>query len=158
MSNDMSIIFGIALFLMAIGAMIPVINSSFASTYTTTVNGTEQYNSMTGNSGDHPNNCDRVYKTEYEALYGINLSMYTYTLTGIYFIMNDSTAASYGLAPCTPAQATSTSIWSVIGSAFGMLIWSFGGIPIWLDATLFMALRITLVLIIARNIWIGGGG
>ncbi len=53
---------------------------------------------------------------------------------------------------------SSVGAFNVIGSIFGMFFWTFGGVPIWLDVLLFLPIRILLALIIARNIWIGGGG
>lgn len=46
----------------------------------------------------------------------------------------------------------------ILLSVLSMFFWTFGGIPAWLDATVFMLLRITLALTIARNVWVGGGG
>lgn len=46
---------------------------------------------------------------------------------------------------------------SVFLSVVSMFFWSFGALPFWLDA-LFVIFRIQLALLIARNIWIGGGG
>ena len=40
----------------------------------------------------------------------------------------------------------------------GVLLWDFSGlIPTWLNFILMM-LKIVLILVIARNVWIGGGG
>lgn len=47
--------------------------------------------------------------------------------------------------------------WKIIGSVMSMFFWTFGALPFWLDAV-FVILRITLAITIARNIWIGGGG
>jgi len=49
------------------------------------------------------------------------------------------------------------SAFDVIASILKMFFWTFGTLPTWLD-TLFIILRITLVLTVARNIWVGGGG
>ena len=49
------------------------------------------------------------------------------------------------------------SAWDVIVSIFKMFFWTFGSIPSWLDAILFIPMRIVLVVLIARNIWVGGG-
>jgi len=49
------------------------------------------------------------------------------------------------------------SLKSVIWSVVKMFFWTFGSIPTWLDLIVFLPLRIILALIIARNIWIGGG-
>ena len=46
---------------------------------------------------------------------------------------------------------------SVIAGIFNVVFWGFGILPFWLNM-IFMVLRITLVITIARNIWIGGGG
>ena len=47
-------------------------------------------------------------------------------------------------------------IFSVLFSVGKMFFWTFGSLPFWLDA-IFVIFRIILALIIARNIWIGGG-
>ena len=52
---------------------------------------------------------------------------------------------------------TVVGFWNVFLSVLSMFFWTFGAIPIWLDAV-FMVLRIILVLTVARNVWIGGGG
>ena len=58
-----------------------------------------------------------------------------------------------------PDDARSTvGAFNVIGSVFAMFFWTFGIIPVWFDLIIFLPLRITLALIVARNIWIGGGG
>ena len=53
---------------------------------------------------------------------------------------------------------TSTKAYKVIKSLFKIFFWSFGALPTWIEWIIFIPLRILLVLIIARNIWIGGGG
>jgi len=45
----------------------------------------------------------------------------------------------------------------IVLSIFKMFFWTFGSIVWWLDLTIFMSMRIILALIIARNVWIGGG-
>ena len=52
---------------------------------------------------------------------------------------------------------TTLTIVDVIVSVISMFFWTFGAIPFWLDS-FFLLLRVTLALIIARNVWIGGGG
>ena len=52
---------------------------------------------------------------------------------------------------------TVASAWNIFLSVLSMFFWTFGALPFWLDA-IFMILRVTLVMTIARNIWIGGGG
>lgn len=51
----------------------------------------------------------------------------------------------------------STSIFDVVSSVAMMFFWTFGALPFWLDM-FFVIIRIILILTIARNIWIGGGG
>ncbi len=46
---------------------------------------------------------------------------------------------------------------TVIKSVFLMFFWSFQ-VPLIIELVIFMPLRILLALIIARNIWVGGGG
>ncbi len=48
-------------------------------------------------------------------------------------------------------------IFDVLLSVMSMFFWSFGALPFFLEA-IFLVFRIVLVLTIARNIWIGGGG
>lgn len=50
-----------------------------------------------------------------------------------------------------------TSALKVVGSIFLMFFWTFGALPWWLDLV-FIVFRTMLALIIARNIWVGGGG
>ena len=52
---------------------------------------------------------------------------------------------------------TSLQIWRILVSMGTMFFWTFGGLPAWMDILMFVP-RLTLVLIIARNVWIGGGG
>lgn len=47
---------------------------------------------------------------------------------------------------------------SVLASILKMFFWTFGDLPFWIDIVLFIPLRLIFVAIIARNIWIGGGG
>ena len=54
--------------------------------------------------------------------------------------------------------ATSTSIWEILLSVLSMFFWTFGAIPTVIDLVVLMPVRIIGILIIARNIWIGGGG
>lgn len=48
-------------------------------------------------------------------------------------------------------------IFKVIGSVFKMFFWGFGQVPLWINIAILWPLRILLALIIARNIWVGGG-
>ena len=45
----------------------------------------------------------------------------------------------------------------VLGSVLSMFFFTFGSIPTFIDVAIFIPLRLLLVLIISRNIWIGGG-
>ena len=65
------------------------------------------------------------------------------TVTGIYDIFS--------------VGAQGVTFLNVMFSIVMMFFWSFNGLPFWLNL-LFIPIRIILVLIIARNIWIGGGG
>jgi hypothetical protein len=47
-------------------------------------------------------------------------------------------------------------IWQVFISIGKMFFWTFGTLPLWLDSV-FLMVRIILIVTIARNIWIGGG-
>ncbi len=51
---------------------------------------------------------------------------------------------------------SSVSAFRVISSVVSMFFWSFE-VPAWINAIIFMPLRIMLLIIVARNIWIGGG-
>lgn len=55
-----------------------------------------------------------------------------------------------------PLPKGSTSIFDVFWSVVKMFFWTCGALPAWLDA-IFLIFRITLILIVARNLWIGGG-
>jgi hypothetical protein len=130
---------------MVVGAAIPFINDSFDSTYSTTVNGTRVYYDISDDMSANPDiNCTAFYE-QFAAGYGLTPPI------------SEATARAYGLPVC-PGTVHNFNVWTVITSMFGMIFWSFGGIPFWLDITFFMALRLALFLLIARNIWIGGGG
>jgi hypothetical protein len=51
---------------------------------------------------------------------------------------------------------TAVGAFEVLGSIFSMFFWTFGALPFWLDM-IFVAIRLVMAGIIARNIWIGGG-
>ncbi len=51
----------------------------------------------------------------------------------------------------------SLSIFDIMFSVLLMFFWTFGALPVWLDL-IFLVFRVTLILIIARNLWVGGGG
>jgi len=50
------------------------------------------------------------------------------------------------------------SAWKVFKTVSTMFFWEFSYLGFWLNAVLFLPLRIVFWLTIARNIWIGGGG
>lgn len=145
MGNDVSIAFCLMFFLMIIGAVIPFTNAAFGDTYIVNANGTAVYNDITDDFEPNPDfNCTAFYE-QFATNYGLTPPI------------SEETARAYGLPLC-PGTVYSFNVWTIIGSMFGMMFWSFGGIPFWLDITLFLALRITFFFIVARNIWIGGGG
>lgn len=58
------------------------------------------------------------------------------------------------------SSASKISLFTVGITILKLAAWDFGDtleLPVWLDAV-FTLMAITLVLLIARNIWIGGGG
>lgn len=57
-----------------------------------------------------------------------------------------------------PSDMTSISAWKVFKSVIAMFFWTFGSLPFIIDLLIFEPIRIIAYLIIARNIWIGGGG
>lgn len=50
------------------------------------------------------------------------------------------------------------SAWDVLISMFKMFFWTFGDLPFWIDLIFFIPVRVLLLIILARNLWIGGGG
>lgn len=67
----------------------------------------------------------------------------------------DANAGTHGLTDVTP---NAVNAWSVIASLILVNLWTFGGVPWYIDLTFLMVIRVTLAFVIARNIWIGGGG
>jgi hypothetical protein len=57
-----------------------------------------------------------------------------------------------------PDDLSSISAWSVIKSVFLMFFWTFGSLPLTIELLIFEPIRIIGYVIVARNIWIGGGG
>ncbi len=51
----------------------------------------------------------------------------------------------------------SVGIFDVFGSIVKMFFWTCGSLPLFIDL-FFLLIRIILYIIIARNLWIGGGG
>ena len=62
-----------------------------------------------------------------------------------------------GILGTFSAGAQGVSFLKIFFSVALMFFWTFGALPFWIDM-IFLILRTILVLIIARNIWIGGGG
>lgn len=54
------------------------------------------------------------------------------------------------------SSISSINAFDIIGSVFKMFFWTFGDLPFYIDL-IFVPLRIILALVIARNIWVGGG-
>lgn len=46
---------------------------------------------------------------------------------------------------------------SILGNIFLLPFWTFG-LPAWVNLWILLPLRIPFIFIIARNIWVGGGG
>ena len=69
------------------------------------------------------------------------------------------TAAEYNVDDVTGDLDTPNAVnaFTILISIFKIFFWTFGSIPTWLDVILFTPMRIILALIIARNVWIGGG-
>lgn len=71
---------------------------------------------------------------------------------------NSSVSTLSGDVSNSVKDANSVSAFKVILSVLSMFFWTFGSLPLYLDLLVFLPLRIILALVIARNIWIGGGG
>ena len=56
-----------------------------------------------------------------------------------------------------PSSLSPSGAFSIIKSIGLMFLWTFGGVPWYIDI-IFVIMRITLVITLARNIWVGGGG
>lgn len=52
---------------------------------------------------------------------------------------------------------TDVSAWELIKSFFKVFFWSFGTFPFWLEGILGV-MKLVLIITVARNIWVGGGG
>lgn len=62
-----------------------------------------------------------------------------------------------GLTSIDSDDATSSvGLFTVLGSVFTMFFWTFGNLPVWLDAFLFIPLRVILAYVIIR-VARGGG-
>ena len=113
MSNDITILYGIIILFVAVGALLPGFQKEFGQEV----------------GQDWRSDTDNIHNEQ---------------VSGI----QDDTGW-LGVAP---------SVFSVIKSIASMFIWTFGGLPWWLDLFLFVPLRLIAFGIVARNIWIGGGG
>jgi len=51
----------------------------------------------------------------------------------------------------------SSNLWTILNNIFKMFFWTYGLLPWWLDA-IFIPLRVVFAFLVARNVWIGGGG
>lgn len=51
-----------------------------------------------------------------------------------------------------------TNLVIVFLSVIKMFFWTFGDLPFWVDLLILTPMRFILVLTIARNVWVGGGG
>lgn len=83
-------------------------------------------------------------------------------ITPIIALEFDEDATSPNVDSLTTDVSEDTSVSSVtafqyIGSIFTMFFWNFFGFPVWLNVV-FTPFRIALGFIVARNIWVGGGG
>lgn len=52
---------------------------------------------------------------------------------------------------------SSLTIWQVIFNLFTIPFWTFG-LPGWVNLWILLPIRLPFVFVIARNIWVGGGG
>lgn len=53
---------------------------------------------------------------------------------------------------------SSLTIWKVLLSVIKMFFWTFGDLPIIIDAIIMLPLRLGFAFLVARNVWVGGGG
>lgn len=56
------------------------------------------------------------------------------------------------------SSPSAISILSILLSIAKMFFWTFGQIPFLIDTLVMTPLRLTFIFLIARNIWVGGGG
>lgn len=52
---------------------------------------------------------------------------------------------------------SSLSAFNIISSMFLMFFWTFGQVPLIVEITILLPVRLAIAFIIARNVWIGGG-
>lgn len=55
-------------------------------------------------------------------------------------------------------SVSTTNAFTVLLSVVKMFFWTFGDLPFVIDLVIFIPLRLVFLLVIVRNIWIGGGG
>ena len=55
------------------------------------------------------------------------------------------------------AGGAGVSIFTVLLSILKMFTWTFGSVPLLIDALFLTPIRIAFVFLVARNIWVGGG-
>ena len=53
---------------------------------------------------------------------------------------------------------TAVNAYTILVSIGSMFVWSFGFVPTAIDIIILIPLRLILLTVIARNVWIGGGG
>lgn len=111
MGNDMTILYGIIILFIAIGALLPLVQADLNTTASTAYS---------------PNT---IYTTSKEGL--------------------ETESGFWGTAP---------GLWQTLKSIVAMFFWTFGGLPFYVDLFIFIPLRLLAFGIIARNIWVGGGG
>jgi len=119
MANDITILGGIMLFFIVVGAIVPLVNATFES-------------------DDQPR--QDIYN-------------FTGNVSEVAKDLSDNSIDPTWLNPTGSLNAL-----TVLTSILSMFFWTFGAIPFWLDLVIFLPLRLIFVSIIARNIWIGGGG
>ena len=81
-----------------------------------------------------------------------NLTDYTNSTQNI----NDDNWSLFDPASWIPKEILM--FFRIIFTFMNITFWGFGSVPFWLNMLLFWPLRLILILVIARNIWVGGGG
>lgn len=87
---------------------------------------------------------------------GLILPFINDAFSGTTNIQADTSALTTGAAAGTAAAGIT--LGSVLGSIAKMFFWTFGDIPFWLDAFIFIPMRIALLVIVVRNFPIIGAG
>ena len=73
-------------------------------------------------------------------------------------IENERGGEDYELPQSLDEHTDYLTLWSVIWSVAKMFFWTFGSVPILIDLLIITPFRIVLLLTVARNVWVGGGG